>query len=152
MGKRQRARARTADSFISPLLRQYAQQALKPDAVSLEVLVASQVEASRRSLGHAAVADPAPTPEAMWDRAALDASRLEFELAGKAWRRSDGKEAQVARIKFDRNGHPIYRFILPNGRSWSHHAATAFARWSPSRVYFPVDLHTGRNILPGAVG
>lgn len=151
MGKRQRARERG----LSPLLKDYAARTLEVivdehmTPVGLDKVIMAQEEAKRVSARHAAPAPPPPTPLEMLVRAVADASRLEFGLGTRAWRKRDGKEAVVYEIKFDKAGNPTYGFqLLQSAARERHHMARVGEFWSPRRVYFLVDENTGRPLAP----
>lgn len=151
MGKRQRARMRATQPFASPLLNEYAQHLRRSvldggASVAYEELQAAHAEAVRHSARFAAPT-ATPTPEEMLMRSALDASRMQLALHQKVWRLRDGKEGQIFDVKFDADGFPTYRITTQTGLRSRHHASMVFEVWSPTRVYFPVDLETGRPIL-----
>lgn len=152
MGKHQRRRERV----LPPLIEEYARhlKAVIEDetgevpTTTWQQVTGAQLAADIRAIGMA-VPPPPPTPEEMMARSIEDLSRLEFGLTQQAWRLRDGKEGRVVSIKFDTSGDAIYRLQLADGRTERHHAAKIGQRWSKQRVYFPVDLETGRPILPG---
>ena len=151
MGKRQRARERAAGAFVSPLLAEYATRikdyadGKTEHAASIEQILAQEAEAIRVATGAAVVAPPDPTPEEMLATAVDWADRCSFALGAKVWRKRDGKEARVIDIKF-KNGWPSYLVQYENASRERHEVPAAYEKLSGKRVYFPVDVNTGRAI------
>lgn len=157
MGKRQRARERATRpaAFESPLLAEFASRmkaavidGQQTHGVTLDELAAATAEALRVVNAVAEVPPPLPTQMEMLTTAALHAARVEFPLGSRIWNRHNGKEARVFDIKFDRYGLPSYRVQYHDGRRFRHHAAEVHKHLSAQRIYFPVDIETGRFILP----
>lgn len=157
MGKRQRARERS--QFVSPLLAEYAKRVkaaveavgdVPPGTygITLDSLVEQRDEAIRVAEAVAEVAPPDPTPEEMLATAVEWADRCGFALGAKVWRKRDGKEARVIDIKFSPDGWPTYLVQYENAKREKHAVPAAYEKLSGRRVYFPVDVATGRFILP----
>lgn len=158
MGKRQRARERAAQPFVSPLLAEYADRLKgvifdecgdKPPGeykITLEGLVEQRDTALKAAHGIAKPAPPPPTPEEMLATAVDWADRCGFALGARVWRKSDGKEARVIEIKFTPDGWPVYKVEYQNARRERHGVPEAYEHLSGRRVYFPVDLDTGRAV------
>jgi hypothetical protein len=144
---------------VSPLLAEYAKRVrasveavgdVPPGThtITLGDIVEQQEAAFRAATEVATVAPPDPTPEEMLATAVEWTNRCRFALGAKVWRKVDGKEARVIDIKFTPDGWPTYLVQYENAKREKHPVPAAYEKLSARRVYFPVDLTTGRNILP----